>query len=88
MGYTMEGKKVVIWTVKRWEADKYPFNDDVTNFTDFYENLKDRRPFATCFASFPEYHKIQLVADKLALNVDGIVLRSKKSHYKKKKNVI
>jgi hypothetical protein len=90
MGYTMEGKKMVIWTVKRWVADPYPFHDDVTNYTDFYENLKDRKSFATCLASLPDSEKIQLVANKLALQVDKIVLRSKKSHHKahpRKKNV-
>ena len=86
MGYTMEGGKVVIWTQKIGEAADYPFQDDVTNYTYFYENLKDRRPFATCFASIPDTEKIQLVAEKLALAVDKIVLRSKKSHYKKNRS--
>lgn len=90
MGYTMEKGKIVIWTVKRPEADKYPFQDDVTNYTDFYKNLNDRHPFATCFASWPESEKIQMVSFMLLLKEDKIILRSKQSHRNKhprKRNV-
>lgn len=85
MGYTMEGGKVVIWTQKIFVADDYPFQDEGDNWTFFYENLKDRTPFASCLASTDDWNKIQIVADKLALKIDKIVLRSKKSHNNKKK---
>jgi hypothetical protein len=82
MGYTMEGKKVVIWTQTLFIADDYPFQDDGENHTFFYSNLKDSKPFLSCLACISNEVKIKLVCDKLGLK--DIVLRSKKSHYKEK----
>jgi hypothetical protein len=87
MGYTMEGKNVVIWTTKEFIADDYPFNDDGENHTFFYQNLRGPH-FATYLSRLSDSEKIQLVADKLALKVDKIVLRSRKSHFNKKKNAV
>jgi hypothetical protein len=82
MGYTTEGKQIVIWTEKRSVADPYPNNDCVTNYTYFYKNLKDRKPFMECLAMVPQSEKILLVVKELSLTSVPI-LRSKKEHYNK-----
>jgi hypothetical protein len=89
MGYTMEGKKVVIWFTKRSENDPWP-SDEVTRYWDLYENLRGCKAFMSCLAGLPETDKIKLVAEKIGVDENKIVFRSKGSHYKahpRKKNV-
>lgn len=87
MGYTQEGKKIVIWTQKIFVADDYPFNDEGENNTLFFENLHARTSFMGCKASLPEEEKIKLVSGLLNIPTEKIVLRSKKSHHNKKRSV-
>lgn len=83
MGYTIENKKIVIWTEKRFVADEYPFNDEGDNHTFFYRNLKDRTPFASCLSILNDYEKSNVVlAHLFDLRPDTFILKSKKSHYK------
>ncbi len=84
MGYTIENKKIVIWTVKVSEAWDYPFNDEFTNYTYFYKNLRDKKHFAETLAVVGEEAKIQFVAKELNLEVGTFILKSKKSHNKKR----
>ena len=84
MGYTIEKGKFVIWTVKTFVADRYPFHDEGENHTYFYKNLYDRDSFAECLSMQSEEYKIKFVADALGLSADKILLKSKKSHHKLK----
>lgn len=90
MGYTLEGKKIVIWTVKRFISEPWPWQDEGENHTYFYSNLKSKDYFATCLSVLSDFEKIKIVSDRLGLDADKIALRSKKSHHKahpRKKNV-
>lgn len=84
MGYTMENGKAVIWTSKVFEAYEYPFNQDGENYTYFYKNLRDNKPFATCLARCSDEQKKQMVADALDMPIGKFILKSKKQHCKQK----
>lgn len=51
MGYTMEGKNVVIWTEKQFISYAYPFHDEGENHTFFYDNLRSKKPLFECLSS-------------------------------------
>lgn len=82
MGYTIENKKIVIWTEKVPIADPYPFNDEVTNYTYFYKNLSDRTHFLSIEARVTDINKMNLVAKTLNLPLTEFCLKSKKEHRK------
>jgi len=83
MGYTTEkGGKIVIWTSKKFVADPYPFHEEGENHTYFFENLKGPH-FAACLARESDEVKIKLVAERLKLPAEKIILRSRMSHHKK-----
>jgi len=85
MGYTIENKKIVIWTEKRFISDEYPFNDEGDNYTFFYKNLRDKAPFASCLAKLEEGLKYEFVMTHLKdLRLGYFILKSKKSHFKAK----
>ena len=85
MGYTIENKKIVIWTEKVFVADPYPFNDEGDNHTFFYKNLKDRQSFASCLSILSEYDKQEVVMACLPdLRPDTFILKSKKSYFKQR----
>lgn len=85
MGYTIENKKIVIWTSKVAVADPWPFNDEATNYTYFYKNLKDKKPFAECLSVLNDMAKFKIVSKELKITEDSFILKSKKSHLKQLK---
>jgi len=85
MGYTIEKKKKVIWTEKRFISDEYPFQDEGDNHTFFYKNLKDRTSFCSCLSQLTEYEKQELIMGHLKDLLPGsFILKSKKSHHKQR----
>ena len=85
MGYTIQNKKIVIWTEKVFEADEWPFNDEGTNWTYFYKNLKDIKHFAQTLAARSDKEKKEMIAESLGLEQNSFIIKSKKAHYKEKK---
>ena len=84
MGYTtLKGGKIVIWTNKVFEADPYPFDDEGENHTYFFANLKGPH-FGECLSIESEDVKKEYVSKIIGIPVDKILLRSRKSHFKKK----
>lgn len=83
MGYTIENGKPVIWTDKYFEADAYPFNDEGTNYTRFYKNLYDKKPFLQCLARLTNEEKATIVKNETGLTT--FILKSKKQHHNQKR---
>lgn len=82
MGYTtLKGGKIVIWTTKRFIPDPYPFNDEGQNWTFFYENLRGEY-FCCCLAVESDVYKRNFVGEKIGIDPEKIVLKSKASHHK------
>lgn len=85
MGYTIENKKIVIWTEKKFICDVWPFQDEGENHTFFFTNLKSGKAFASCLSIFKEHEREQVVMENLPdLRQGKFILKSKKSHYKQR----